>query len=61
MYKLTPEVSLNLKKYMPPFFTHTTLGQTWEEGVCSISLVYNFMSPPHPVPRDVTHYIGRQS
>ena len=49
------------KKYAPLFYT-TTLRQKWEEGVCSIiQLVLCICPPPHLVPRDVTHYIGRQS
>ena len=50
------------KKYAP-LFTHYFEAKVGRGCLLnySISLVYNFMPPPHLVPRYVTHYIGRQS
>ena len=52
---------LELQKKYALFFTHYFEASVGRGCLLNYSISLVYMPPPHPVPRDVTHYIGRQS
>ena len=52
---------LELQKEYALFFTHYFEASVGRGCLLNYSISLVYMPPPHPVPRDVTHYIGRQS